>query len=256
MTIKGLDQLRKHVPDLNTPFGVIRFLLLPIILFFLITLSFNALRFTWPFWQLVVEILLGMLGFGMLFLFFQHRQKFRARFGPLAYRQAALRYGLPAVTMITAVVARMRYLPGLEIPLSGWYPIFSVLGWVLIVLGVLLALRAVQVFGVDNLTMLYVYFPEESRLVNHKIYDILRHPAYAALLLVAFGLAFLNGSGAALLSALFFSLGLWGWVRLVEEKELMERFGPSYAAYRQHVPAFWPHLRSLRGLFSFLILGR
>ncbi len=256
MTIKSLDQLRQHVPDLNTPLGVIRYLLPPIILFFLITLFFNLLRNSLPFWQLVLEILLGILGFGLLYLFFRSRQDFRARFGLLAYRQAALRYGLPAVTVIAAVVARLRYLPGLEIPSFGGYVVLPVLGWVLVVIGVLLALRTTQVFGVDNLTMLYVYFPEESRLVNHQIYNILRHPAYAALQLLAFGLALLNGSGVALISALIFSLGLWGWVRLVEEKELIQRFGPSYAAYRRRVPAFWPRLRDLKGFVSFLLLGR
>ncbi len=51
-------------------------------------------------------------------------------------------------------------------------------------------------------------------------------------------------------------LGLWAWVRLVEEKELIRRFGPSYHNYRKHVPAFWPHLHDLREFSRFLVLGR
>jgi protein-S-isoprenylcysteine O-methyltransferase Ste14 len=44
-------------------------------------------------------------------------------------------------------------------------------------------------------------------------------------------------------------------VRLVEEKELIERFGQAYVDYRQCVPAFWPRLRDLKGFFEFLIVG-
>jgi protein-S-isoprenylcysteine O-methyltransferase Ste14 len=256
MTIKGLDQLRNHVPDLNTPLGVLRFILLPILLFFLITTFFDAIPFTWPFWQLVAEILLGGLGFGLLYQFFRSKQDFKARFGPLAYRQAAQRFGLPGVTIIIAMIARIRYLPGPAIPHSGGDIVLPALGWVLIGMGVLLGLRTVQIFGIDNLTMLYVYFPEESHLVNHQIYNILRHPAYAAVLFLAFGLALLNGSWVALAGALIFLLGLWGWVRLVEEKELIQRFGAAYAEYRKRVPAFWPHLRDLRAFFGFLMIGK
>lgn len=253
---KGLDQLRKHVPDLNTPLGVLSFFLPPAVLVFLITVFFNALRLAPPIWSLVAEVLLGSLGFGLLYLFFRSRQDFRTRFGPLAYRQAARRFGFPAVTIIAVVVARVRSLPGPGIAGFGWGIALPALGWVLIVAGVLLGLRTVQVFGVDNLTMLYVYFPEESHLVNHKIYDILRHPAYAAVQFIVYGLALLNGSWAALVSAIIFSLALWSWVRLVEEKELIQRFGASYAEYRQRVPAFWPRMRDLMALFNFLLLGR
>lgn len=256
MRIKGLDQLRQHVPDLNTPLGALRFLLLPVILFVLIIFFFNTISFPWPFWQVVAEILLGSLGFGLLYLFFRSRQAYKTRFGPLAYRQAARRFGLPGVMIIAALVTRIRYLPGPALPRFGWAIVLPALGWVLIVVGVLLGLRTVQIFGFDNLTMLYVYFPEESQIVNHHIYTILRHPAYAALQIIAFGLALLNGSWAALTCALLFSLGLWAWVRLVEEKELIQRFGAAYAEYRKRVPEFYPRLRDLSGFFGFLIFGR
>ena len=90
--------------------------------------------------------------------------------------------------------------------------------------------------------MLYVYYPQESRIVNSSIYSVLRHPIYAAVLYIGIGLAFIHANWYALLVALILPLILMGWVRLVEEKELLERF-PGYADYRKHVPAFWakPH---------------
>jgi protein-S-isoprenylcysteine O-methyltransferase Ste14 len=255
MNIKGLDQLRKHVPDFNTPIGVLRILFLPILLIFLVTALLTSWYLASTAWSLIGEIMFGGLGFFLLYLFFRYKNDFKARFGPLAYSKAVSRFGFPGVAIISAVVARVRSLPGPEIPHYWWYIVLPLLGWALITAGLLLFLRALQTFGVDYLIMLYVYFPEESHLVDHKIYNILRHPAYAAAQCIAFGLALLNGNWSALACALIFALGLWGWVHLVEEKELIERFGPAYLEYRQRVPAFWPRLRDLKGFFEFLIVG-
>jgi protein-S-isoprenylcysteine O-methyltransferase Ste14 len=256
MNIKGLDQLRKHVPDFNTPIGVLRVFSLPILLFLLVTALLTTENLTWTVWLLVGEIMFGGLGFLLLYLFFRYKTDFKARFGPLAYSKAVSRFGFPGVAIISAVVARIRTIPGPEISHYGWYIVLPALGWALIAVGALLFLRTVQTFGVDYLIMLYVYFPEESHLVDHKIYNILRHPAYAAAQRIAFGLALLNGNWFAFACALIFALGLWGWVRLVEEKELIERFGPAYVEYRQRVSAFWPRLRHLKGFLEFLIVGR
>ena len=256
MYIRGFDQLRKHIPDLNSPLGVIRTFLLAVTLFFLVTTFFNTQKRTQPFWLLVAEIVLGGLGFLLLYLFIRYRKGFKARFGNLAYNRAASMLAFPGVAIIAAVLARIRYLPGPEIPRFRGFIVLPGLGYVLIALGVLLFMRTLQTFGIDNLIMLYVYFPEESQLVNHRIYNILRHPAYASAQYIALGLALINGNWFAIACVLLFALGLWVWVRLVEEKELIERFGPAYDEYRQRVPAFWPRLTGLRGFFGFLITGR
>jgi protein-S-isoprenylcysteine O-methyltransferase Ste14 len=46
------------------------------------------------------------------------------------------------------------------------------------------------------------------------------------------------------------------WLRLVEEPELIERFGQRYATYHRNVPAFWPRLGDARKYLQFLITGR
>lgn len=256
MAIKGFDQIRKHTPDLNTPLDVLRFFL-PSILLLILTMALSSpVLFTLPIWQLVAEIMLGGLGFGLLALFFRFKAYFKAHFGPLAYSRAANWFGFPGVVMIGFMIARFRYLPGPMMPRFLGIIVLPVLGWALIVFGALLGLRTVQTFGVDNLIMLYVYFPEESHLVNHKIYTIVRHPAYAAVQCIAYGVALLSGSWLALACAFIFTLGLWGWLRLFEEKELIQRFGSSYAEYRQRVPAFLPHLHDLASLFEFIVSGR
>jgi protein-S-isoprenylcysteine O-methyltransferase Ste14 len=255
MKIKGLDQLRKHVPELNTPLGLQRLFSIPVLLYILVTAFFNLEDPTSQFWLLDGEVVFGALGFVWLSMFFRVKTAFEARYGPLAYSKAVRRFGYPAVAIIAAVVVRIGNIPGPTFPPLWWQPILPVLGWFLILLGGTLFLRALQTFGIDNLTMLYVYFPEESRLVDLNLYAILRHPAYGAAQRIALGLACLNGTWFALTLALIFMLGLWGWVHLVEEKELLERFGASYTEYRQRVPAFWPRPRDLGRFLKFLLSG-
>ncbi len=256
MVIKGFDQIRSHVSDVNTPLDIVWFFSPSIILLVLVTLLSIPLRLINPVWQLVAEIILGGLGFGFLALFFRYKVYFKAHFGPLAYSKAARRLGFPGVVLIGVMIARIRQLPGPLLPHIMLVIILPVLGWALIVVGTLLGLRTVQTFGVDNLVMLYVYFPEESHLVDHKIYTIVRHPAYAAVLAITFGLALLSGNWQALACAFIFTLYLWCWLRLFEEKELILRFGPSYVSYSRRVPAFLPPLRDLPRLFEFIISGR
>lgn len=255
MEIKGIHQLRKHLPELNTPLGILRLYFAPVLLYFLVSAFFSAEDRTSPFWLLDGEVVFGALGFALLYMFFRVKPAYQARYGRLAYSKAVGRFGYPAIGILAAVVVRIGSIPGPPIPHLWWYPLLPVLGWFLVVEGLVLFLRAVQIFGLDNLTMLYVYFPEESQLVDHKMYALLRHPAYGAAQRIALGLALLNGTWFALTLALIFMLGLWGWVRLVEEKELSERFGPSYTEYRRRVPAFWPRLRELGRYFKFLLTG-
>jgi protein-S-isoprenylcysteine O-methyltransferase Ste14 len=256
MNIKGIEQLRSHLPGLNSWSGLIGLFGIPVLLFLFVTVFFSTEDITWPFWWLDGEIVIGTIGFILLTLFFRSKSEFKTRFGPQAYAKAVQRFVFPGLAIIFAVVARFGYIPGPEIPRFLWFPVMPILGWLLIVIGAALWLRAVQTLGVDALAMLYVYHPEESRMVDQSIYRIVRHPVYGAALRIAFGLALVNGTWFGLTCSLVFALGLWTWVRLVEEKELHERFGSEYVDYRKRVPAFWPRWRDLGGFVTFLISGR
>jgi protein-S-isoprenylcysteine O-methyltransferase Ste14 len=133
--------------------------------------------------------------------------------------------------------------------------VLSVLGWLCVVIGAVLFVRSVFTFGLDYITMVYTYFPEEGRIVNTSIYNVLRHPVYAGALRFGIGLACLNMGIYALSFAVLLPLGLTGWILLVEEKELLERF-PGYAEYRKNTPAFWPRITNLPAFFKFLFTGR
>jgi protein-S-isoprenylcysteine O-methyltransferase Ste14 len=254
MYIPGAHQLQPHLPDLATPEKTARLVLRFVVIFAVTTLFFLWTDRLIPDWQPDGEIIVMTIGFLLLARFFTQKRAYQERYGGLAFRNAFLNFSLPGLAIIFASIAHVAYMPGVFIPDLWWKPVLAGVGAYFVLLGVGLWLRAVSLFGVDNLTMLYVYFPEEGRLVDSSIYGVIRHPIYAAALRITIGLALLSGNWMALVFAALMPLGLTGWVRLVEEKELIQRF-PDYSDYRRRVPAFWPRLGDLGKFFRFIIRG-
>ena len=118
-------------------------------------------------------------------------------------------------------------------------------------LAMLLVRSAIETFGIDYMVVLYLYFPEESEIQEHEIYSVLRHPTYLG--------AFLFG-----LAALFFRFSVYSIIICIvlylvfrihivrEERELVDRFGDGYRAYKEKVPAFLVRPRNLGVFFRFL----
>ena len=255
MEFKGMDQLRKHVPDLQKPGGEARVGLTILGMIALVTLFFIWVDWGFPEWMPDGEIVVMALGFLILSRFFSQKKRYQQKYGELAYRNAFAHFAIPGLGIILASVFHNGYMPGPEIPNVFWWKnVLIAAGWVFIIIGVAIWARAIFAFGADNLALLYVYYPEEGHLVDSNIYSILRHPTYAGVLRIGIGLGLLNTNWYALIIALLMPLGMTGWIRLVEEKELIERF-PNYEEYRKRVPAFWPKPHDLGKFFRFLILG-
>jgi len=97
----------------------------------------------------------------------------------------------------------------------------------------------------------YVYFKWEifwykaykGQLVTEGIFRHIRHPHYASLLIVGFGLAIFFYSVAALLIAII-AVPLMIWSIIDEEKLLITQYGEEYKKYAKEVP--W---RIIPGIF-------
>ena len=255
MELKGMAQLCKRFPDLNSAGGRVRVLLYAAFWFLATTYYFIATDQI-PAWSIYSQILVMAIGYWGLSLFFSRKKAYKEKYGDLAYRNAFFQNAIPGLAIVFAAAAHAGYMNGPFVPRGWWTTVFVALGWLMILVGAALAIRAVSVFGLDNVTMLYVYYPEEGRIVDSSIYGVLRHPLYAGALRLVIGLALLNGNGNSLTFIFFLPILLFGWLRLVEEKELIERFGQSYLDYRKRVPAFWPRLRDLPAFFRFLLTGK
>lgn len=76
-------------------------------------------------------------------------------------------------------------------------------------------------------------------LLDQGIYTRLRHPRYAALLLGVCAAAFASNYLALYLLCPGV-MGLLYGITLMEERELVDRFGEEYRKYQQRVPRFFP----------------
>jgi len=254
MKLKGMDALSKHVPELNSSGGRLKIAAYAVSLFALVTAYF-IITDNIPTWSIDSEIIIASLGFLILSLFFSRKQSYQAKYKELAYRNAYAHFALPGWMLILGAIAHAAYMNGPFFPRGWWTIVFLALGWFMLCVGVILWVRSVFEFGMDNLALLYVYYPEEGRIIVSNIYGVLRHPIYASLLRIWIALALLNGNANSIIFTLFVPLGFTGWIRLVEEKELIERLGDSYLNYRKHTPAFWPRLRDLGRFYRFLLTG-
>jgi protein-S-isoprenylcysteine O-methyltransferase Ste14 len=123
----------------------------------------------------------------------------------------------------------------------------------LFLLGVITGVRSFLTFGIDYMALVYLYFPEESKIQDFEIYSVLRHPAYKGVALISMAGFIYNFSLFSLLYLLIFLSGFSIFILFVEEKELIQRFGDSYKKYRNSVPAIFVRPKNWKKYFKFLI---
>jgi protein-S-isoprenylcysteine O-methyltransferase Ste14 len=189
-----------------------------------------------------------------------HRISFRKKYGALSYQRVFL-FGFGGVAIILSIAVfntvssflwqnpfwetnRYRIF---VIPLTSFISnlelFFNILGYIFgvffILLGMVMVLRALQIFGFDYMAVIYLYFPKESEIQNHEIYSFLRHPTYSAAILMCLGGIFVQRNIYSFTFFLIYYLGFCIHVYFVEEKELIQRFGSSYLNYRKRVPTFF-----------------
>jgi len=126
----------------------------------------------------------------------------------------------------------------------GWSWWTSSAGLVLYLVAAALSLRCRRQLSLKT----FAGVPEVSpaafpgRLLQDGIYGVIRHPRYASVILGTVGFAgIVNYLGGYVVVAVSMA-GLWP-VIVAEERELAERFGSAYAAYRARVPALIPRIR-------------
>ena len=230
---------------------------LPFVLILLIAalfISLAAFISRLGFWSPVLLQIVFVICWLLLIIrgFFGHREAYRVRFGPLAYKRAFFRFFLfAAPLLITILVHPLLLPPGNLIP----SPLSVALAGFFLSLGFLIWFRALRHFGLDRAALVYTYFPEEGELIQNKTYGFLRHPLYADWLLTSSGFALWTNSIQALLLVGIIGVMVLIWVRC-EERELIERFGRSYQEYRNRTPALFPRPGNILSFLLYLLSGR
>ncbi|MDK1080126.1 MAG: methyltransferase [Anaerolineae bacterium] len=256
MEINGFQKLRKHFPDLQSRAKSFWLSLLPVGVFTATTIFFINVNRVLPIWGPDGQVIVLGLGFYLMWKFFSINELYTSRYGELAYRNAFVRFALPGMAIIIATIAYTGYIPGPWIQILWWDRFANTIGWFFMVTGGVLWIRSIYILGIDNITHLYVYFHEEGHYEDSSIYEVLRHPIYAGLMRLGFGLAILNGNIFSIIfGVIVLPFGFIAWVILVEEKDLLKHLGNDYAKYRKQTPAFLPRFRDLGKYYSFLLKG-
>ncbi|MHA2128238.1 MAG: methyltransferase family protein [Promethearchaeota archaeon] len=230
-------------------------------------ISLNGLIGAFSSWFPVIGVLLmEFIGLLLVYQVFSRIEKLKLKYGKLSYQRIIL-VGFAGISIIVSLAVH-NYISmvmwessfwmsnpfrSFVVPLASFVPdfqsFFRILGMVisifLLILGVMMVIRTIQIFGVDYIAVVYLYFPEESELQDHEIFSILRHPTYAAAIFICLGGVFLQQNLYSLIFFIIYYLGFYIHVHFVEEKELIQRFGDSYINYRKKVPAFFVNPKNL-----------
>lgn len=241
MQITGLEQLVRHIPELNSTGGKIRFAS-KFLGAFTLTILYFILTDNIPTWTLDSQIVVISLGYLILSRFFTQKKLYIENHKERAYAKAFERFAIPGLAIIFATILHITYMNG---PKFTQPLITNILTWPGGYASSLVCRYSFE---------LYVYFPS-GKIVNSSIYSIIRHPVYGAVLRICIGLACLNRGIYPLTFVFILPLLVFSWLRLVEEKELIERI-PEYVEYRRKVPAFFPHPNRIIDFFKFLLTGK
>ncbi len=289
MKLKGIEKLREKLPSypgkkiLFFPIlatssfflGLISLLILDVIPRFFPTIEFFIV--IEPIMPILGTLMIGTIGFLCIFKVWHSKEKYLKKFKEFAY-QRAFKFGLIGVPIVFVLVLHA-YIPyellppsapvnGITVSLStsllsiiaGFATIEIIIrivgSFFFIFIGLLTMRRAIFSFGIDYMAVVYLYYPEESEVQEHEIYSILRHPTYLAILLFCLGGFFARFSLYSIFIFAILLTGLLIHIRLVEEKELIKRFGDSYLEYRKKVPALLVRPKNLGKYFKFLIKAK
>ncbi len=119
----------------------------------------------------------------------------------------------------------------------------NLIGWTLLFIGAAFGISGFLTLG-PNTTP----FPqprEESTLVTHGVYSIVRHPLYSSLIFLSFGWGTLWMSLPSLVSAALFSFFLN--IKACHEEAWLRRKFAEYEEYARRVPRFIPWRVGHRG---------
>lgn len=244
--------LLDKVPDLTSPWGILLTMLYAAFLAFLCTLFFTVVNRLGPYAPLVSQLVMAAITVLLSYLHFRLVDRYRQRYGSLAYRHYFYHLMLPYLVAWYACFFHPLFIDGPAL-LPSWLAV--VLGAFFLLLVPITSVHIeragfhMETHGLD----VYTVFPGETAIVRGEIYAYIRHPLYFALSCGTFGLAFLANNwialGAALLQ-LIPALSV-GWM---EDRELVGRTGRAHEAYIRTTGALLPR-RDVLGFLRLLFLG-
>ena len=286
MKLKGFDKFREKVPVLKGP----RIIILPLYVLFMVFLTFYYLNkiyflpqllsnqvpdYLLPFIPLFGVIVAEVIGFMLVGQMWFWKDYLKKKYGSSSYQRIFL-VGFAGIlitislafnvfTEIQLYSQNIWQKSDYSYLITSLYSIFPssidnlvhqvqiILGLALLLFGLSISMRSVLTFGFDYTTVVYLYFPEESKIKENQIYSALRHPMYSGIILVAFAGFIYNVTIYSFLFFIIYLLGFYAHIHFVEEPELVTRFGESFLAYRKNIPPFFLNPLKFKKVLKFVI---
>ena len=113
------------------------------------------------------------------------------------------------------------------------------LGFVFLIIAIIIDIKVVKILGYLKLTCVAeLRNQKKGVLITEGIYKYARHPRYVEYLIIDLAIALLSGYYFFLYYAGYIFIGFYV-ASLIEEKELIKRFGKEYLDYMNKVPRFF-----------------
>ncbi|MBI2646132.1 MAG: isoprenylcysteine carboxylmethyltransferase family protein [Deltaproteobacteria bacterium] len=116
-----------------------------------------------------------------------------------------------------------------------WLGLFPLLGGILLGIITVRTLSLKVLFGLPEIDSAHY----STDLITKGIYRTIRHPRYLEFILEVLGIAILSGLVWNFILFIYMVPAVW-CLSVVEERELVQRFGQSYIEYRKRVGRFFP----------------
>jgi protein-S-isoprenylcysteine O-methyltransferase Ste14 len=123
-----------------------------------------------------------------------------------------------------------------------------VAGWIVTLLGGFIMLICIKKYflSLSGLKSLVAEQVVANELRIDGIHHYVRHPLYLGTFIFIWGLFILFPYASLLIANVIITSYTLFAIKL-EERKLVEEFGPSYLAYKEKVPMILPHFRSFKG---------
>lgn len=208
--------------------------------------------------SVISEIIVLSIAVITLGLFYTNKLKYIEKYGKKeAYHKAFYNFHVTSMPLI--YVSALHPLltlvgqSGFEINIIGI--LIRIFGLYFIITGIVLHRRSIKLFGLDNLFMYYVYYPELGEKKESVIHSMLRHPIYSAMSRISIGFGLLVGTPSSICCCVILPIMQLVWLKCYEEKDLLARFKSEYKNYTKQTPAIFVKIKDIHKFWKFL-LGR
>jgi protein-S-isoprenylcysteine O-methyltransferase Ste14 len=190
-------------------------------------------------WLNVTVMIVFSVVFSILYVMSVHPARLEQKIGEKAYRRCAA-YRIAAsifmsIVMVDYIIYRFYPLPNAPLPERFPWPYL-----VNVVVVVLFSIPSLYVFIRGNIDAgKETLFPDKSHTMYGGIYQHIRHPQALGEAPMWLAVALLVNSPLLSIYSLVF-LPVWYWWCIEEEKDLLLRYGDSYASYRTETGMFFP----------------